>query len=89
VDKIKRKHEEQEETEKESEAVNARRQELKTQEKSRKSRLTKLKSDVARLEKIVEKEPDVGDTAGMAEKRVSWFWNWWKVMLIVGSVEIV
>ncbi|KAG9079251.1 Structural maintenance of chromosomes protein 5, partial [Ceratobasidium sp. UAMH 11750] len=69
VDKIKRKHEEQESIEKESEAVNQKRQELKNQEKSRKARLAKLKADVVRLEKIVEKEPDVGDTAGMTEQR--------------------
>ncbi|KAG8736571.1 hypothetical protein FRC10_009160 [Ceratobasidium sp. 414] len=44
------------------------RQELKNQEKSRKARLAKLRADVVRLEKIVEKKPDVGDTAGMAEQ---------------------
>ncbi|KAG9096070.1 Structural maintenance of chromosomes protein 5 [Ceratobasidium sp. 370] len=69
VDRIKRKHEEQDVVEKESEAVNQKRQELKNQEKSRKARLAKLKTDVTRLEKIVEKEPDVGDTAGVAEQR--------------------
>ncbi|KAG9104434.1 Structural maintenance of chromosomes protein 5, partial [Ceratobasidium sp. 392] len=69
VDKIKRKHEEQEAIEKETEAVNQKRQELKSQEKNRKARLAKLKTEVARLEKIVEKEPDVGDVAGLTEKR--------------------
>ncbi|KAG8692737.1 Structural maintenance of chromosomes protein 5, partial [Ceratobasidium sp. 395] len=69
VEKIKRKHEEQESIEKENEAVDQKRKELKKQEKSRRARLSNLKNEVTRLERIVEKEPDVGDVAGMAEKR--------------------
>lgn len=73
VERIKRTQEEQEATEKESEAVNARRNELKTQAQNRKKRLVKLKAEVVRLEKIVEKEPDVADTAEMIERRVRLF----------------
>jgi hypothetical protein len=70
VDKIKRKHDEQAEAEKESEAVNSKREELKAQAKARRTRIQKLRGDVNRLEKIVEKEPDVGDTTELVEKRV-------------------
>lgn len=70
VDKIKRKHDERVEAEKESEAVNSKREELKTQAKARKTRTQKLRGDVSRLEKVVEKEPDMGDTTELVEKRV-------------------
>lgn len=73
VEKIKRTQEEQEATEKESEAVNAKRNELRTQAQNRKKRLVKLKAEVGRLEKIVEKEPDVADAAEMIERRVRLF----------------
>ncbi|QRV73263.1 structural maintenance of chromosomes protein [Ceratobasidium sp. AG-Ba] len=69
MEKIKRKLEEQEAAEKESDALIQKRQELKTQEKNRKNRITKIKADISRLEKIVEREPDVGDAAGLTEQR--------------------
>ncbi|ELU45347.1 chromosome structural maintenance protein smc5 [Rhizoctonia solani AG-1 IA] len=69
ADKIKKKHGEQAEAEKESEAVLAQREEIKNRAKARKDRIRSLKKEIEKLERIVANEPDVGDTAELNEQR--------------------
>ncbi|KAJ1309249.1 hypothetical protein OPQ81_004914 [Rhizoctonia solani] len=69
ADKIKKKHDEQAEAEKESEAVIAQRDEIRNKAKARKERIKGLKKEIERLERVVANEPDVGDTIELAEKR--------------------
>ncbi|KAL5636412.1 hypothetical protein ACGC1H_000395 [Rhizoctonia solani] len=71
AEKIKKKHNEQAEAEKESEAVTAQRDEIRNKAKARKERIRSLKKEIERLEKVVANEPDVGDTTELAEKRSS------------------
>ncbi|CAE6471716.1 unnamed protein product [Rhizoctonia solani] len=71
AEKIKKKHNEQAEAEKESEAVVAQRDEIRNKAKARKDRIRNLKKEIERLEKVVANEPDVGDTTELAEKRSS------------------
>ncbi|KAF8709654.1 P-loop containing nucleoside triphosphate hydrolase protein, partial [Rhizoctonia solani] len=69
ADKIKKKHGEQAEAEKESEAVLAQREEIKNRAKARKDRIRSLKKEIEKLERTVANEPDVGDTAELNEQR--------------------
>ncbi|CAE6474852.1 unnamed protein product [Rhizoctonia solani] len=68
-DKIKKKHDEQAEAEKESEAVVAQRDEIRNKAKARKERIRSLKKEIERLEKVVANEPNVGDTTELNDKR--------------------
>ncbi|KAH7343207.1 P-loop containing nucleoside triphosphate hydrolase protein [Rhizoctonia solani] len=68
-DKLKKKHDEQAEAEKESEVVVALRDEIRNKAKARKDRIRALKKEIERLEKVVTNEPDVGDTTELGEKR--------------------
>ncbi|CAE6422238.1 unnamed protein product [Rhizoctonia solani] len=68
-DKIKKKHSEQAEAEKESEAVMAQREEIKNRAKARKDRIRSLKKEIEKLERTVANEPDVGDTTELNEQR--------------------
>ncbi|KDN49272.1 hypothetical protein RSAG8_01974, partial [Rhizoctonia solani AG-8 WAC10335] len=70
-DKIKKKHDEQAEAEKESEAVVAQRDEIRNKAKARKERIRTLKKEIERLEKVVANEPNVGDTTELNDKRSS------------------